>query len=288
MTDPLVISAPGIYDQIPAVVYHADPTPTPSLSSSIAKRLCLDSPRHAWYEHPRLSPQPVREERESFDIGTVAHALLLEQQTGVIVVDAPDWRTKAAREARDAAPATRRVALLARHWAAVQAMVGTAREQLDAQRDGGAAMFTDGRPEQTLIWQEEDIWCRARLDWLRPGGIDDYKTTDGSANPERWTRSLFFAGYDLQAAFYLRGLKAITGEDVTFRFAVQEIYPPYALSVIGLGPDALMLAEKKILYALEVWRRSLAENSWPGYPTRTCYATLSPVHEAWWLERELR
>ena len=68
---------------------------------------------------------------------------------------------------------------------------------------------------------------------------------------------MFQAGFDLQAAWYLRGLRQLTGlDDALFRFAVQETYPPYALSVIALGPDALMLAEKKCLYALEVWRAS--------------------------------
>jgi hypothetical protein len=141
-------------------------------------------------------------------------------------------------------------------------------------------MFTAGKPEQTLIWREDDVWCRARLDWLRPGAIDDYKTTGASANPDTWSRSLFFSGFDIQVAWYLRGLKALTREDATFRFAVQETSPPYVLSVVGLGPDAMVLAEKKCLYALEVWRASLTSDEWRGYPRRTCWATLPMAHEA--------
>jgi hypothetical protein len=175
-------------------------------------------------------------------------------------------------------------------------MVAAARAQLDRHRDGGAAMFTIGKPEQTLVWIEQltgdptaDVWCRARLDWLRPGAIDDYKTTSATANPETWTRTMFQAGFDLQAAWYLRGLRQLTGlDDALFRFAVQETYPPYALSVIGLGPDAMMLAEKKCLYALEVWRASRTSGDWVGYPRRTCFASLPMAHEAWWLEKECR
>jgi hypothetical protein len=183
-------------------------------------------------------------------------------------------------------------------------MVACARAQLAEHRDGAADMFTHGKPEQTLVWLDDDVWCRARLDWLRVdpvGGvgvdvldpvarvaIDDYKTTSASANPDTWTRTLFYGGTDIQVAWYLRGLKAITGADATFRFAVQETFAPYALSVIGLGPDALMLAEKKCRYAIEVWREARARNDWMGYPRRTCWATLPPVHEAWWLERECR
>jgi hypothetical protein len=282
-----MITAPGIYD-LPAAAYHADPCPEPSLSSSIVKRLCLASPLHAWYDHPRLNPAPVPNHSDRFDLGTAAHALLLEGTAAAIdAIDAKDWRTKAAQEQRDAAYAAGRVPLLARHWADVQAMVACARAQLAVHADGGAAMFTDGTPEQTIVWRDDDVWCRARLDWRRPGAIDDYKTAE-SANPEDWTRAMFRWGADIQVAWYLRGVAAVTGEDATFRFAVQETDPPYALSVIGLGPDALMLAEKKCLYALEQWREARERNDWVGYPRRTCYATLPMAHEAWWLEKELR
>ena len=206
------------------------------------------------------------------------------------IIDAKDYRTTAAKEARDAAYQAGHIPLLAARWADVQSMVACARTQLAAHTDGGADMFTNGQPEQTLIWKEDDVWCRARLDWLRPGAIDDYKTTpQGSANPDTWSRSLFFAGHDLQAAWYPARPESAHrhGCDVPV-CAAGTVYAPYALAVVGLGPDAMTLAEKKILYALEVWRASLATNKWAGYPRRTCWASLPMSHEAWWLEKELR
>jgi len=73
-----------------------------------------------------------------------------------------------------------------------------------------------------------------------------------------------------------------------FRFACQETYPPYALSVVALGPDALVLAEKKVLYALERWRECLTKDRWPAYPNRTAYASLPTWVESAWLEKEMR
>jgi hypothetical protein len=289
----MTIDAPGIYD-MPAAAYHADPCPAPSLSCSIAVKLCQASPAHARAAHPRLTPDAVEEKAEAFDLGTVAHALLLEgSDARVAVIDAKDFRTKAAQEARDAAYAAGQCPILAARWTDVQAMVAAARGQLDAHRDGGRAMFTSGKPEQTVIWQEAGgVWCRARLDYLRLAAdgpaVDDYKTTSGSANPEHWSRSLFDRGGDLQAAWYRRAVLHVTGVEPTFRYAVQETFPPYALSVISLGPDALLLAEKKCLYALEQWTRCLARNEWPSYPRETAYAGLPPWEEARWLERELR
>ena len=35
--------------------YHADPCPTPSLSSGIARVLWANTPMHAWFKHPRLN-----------------------------------------------------------------------------------------------------------------------------------------------------------------------------------------------------------------------------------------
>lgn len=281
-----VIDKPGIYD-ISAAEYHADPAPAPSLSSSIARELLSRSPRHARFAHPRLNPAATPEEADRFEIGTAAHALLLEGDASCVIVDAKDWRTNDAKAARQAAREVGKIALLAHQWANVQAMVAAAQDQLAAHQDPPRPL-TFGKPEQTLVWQEGETWCRARLDWLHDHGghVEDFKTTDGTANPDAWTRGpLYNMGYDVQAAFYLRGLRAI-GIEGTFRFVVQEVYPPYALSVIGLAPASLDLAERKVEWAIKAWTQCLKGDRWPGYPTRTCWADLPPWAEAQWMERQ--
>lgn len=282
------IDAPGIYD-IPAAVYYADPCPAPSLSSSIARELLSASPHHAWYAHPRLNTDSEFERAESdkFDLGTAAHAYLLEGETGFVIVDAPDWRTKSAQVKRAEARLAGKVPLLAERWADVQAMALAARRQA-ARHEDPPLPLTNGRPEPSLVWREGDVWCRARLDWLHADQrtIDDYKTSAALANPLSWTRTLFNMGYDVQAAFYLRGLRVLTGIDATFRFVVQENYPPFALAVIALGPEAQALAERKVERAIGLWRECRATGTWPGYPTRTCWADLPPWEATRWLERE--
>lgn len=283
---------PGIHDNIAAADYHADPCPEPSLSSSIAKLLCLQSPRHAWQAHARLNPAAVSADDERFDIGTAAHALLLEGDGGVEIIDAGDWRTKVAKEARDAARAKGKTPMLAGKWTAVQTMVASIREQLDRHTDGGQLMFLDGQRENTLVWKDEEfgVWCRARIDWWigRTEGcyIADLKTCE-DADPERCSRALFSSGYDVQAAFYMRGFAQVMEAESVFRFVFVEKEPPHCLSVVSLGPDALMLAEKRVRYALETWKRCLDSGEWPGWPDRTCYATLPPWVESQWLEKEM-
>lgn len=283
---------PGIHTMT-AEAYHADPCSVPSLSASMAHLLCTSSPAHARVAHPKLNPTFERHEEEKFDVGTVAHALLLQGEDVAVIVDAPDWRTKAAKEERDAARAAGQIPLLGKHWDAVRAMVAATRQQLD-KIEAAPALFTDGKPEQTLVWEEDGVMCRARIDWLHDdlSAIDDYKTTKASANPESWSRTLFGIGADMQVAFYLRGLAAVAGAAVAgmadFRYVVQETYPPYALSVVSLSPDVLALADAKVEWAIQLWKQSLASGEWPAYPTRVCFAELPPWEEVRWLAREER
>lgn len=281
----------GITDGLTADEYHNDPCEQPSLTSSIAKLLCYQSPAHAKAAHPRLNPTFERKTDEKFDVGTAVHALLLEGRNAVEVIPADDWRTAAAKEARDQARGDGRIPLLRKQWDEVENMLDALQAQL-AQLEVDPLPFTNGRPEQTLVWTEGwsggEITCRARLDWLHDGSpfVDDLKTTSRTADPDHWSRSLFGMGYDIQAAFYLRGLREETGQDAELRFVVAETSEPYAVSVIALAPDALALANQKVSYALELWGRCLSAGRWDGYPSRVCYAEAPSYEQMRWLERE--
>jgi hypothetical protein len=275
---------------LPADEYHADPCEQPSLSASIAHVICSQSPAHARAAHPKLNPDRVREESERFDVGNAAHTILLEGVDRLAVIDFPDWRTTAAKEARDQARADGRIPLLAKVLVEVDAMVGAVLEQLDAH-SATPALFKAGTPEQTLVWEEPGgVICRARLDWLRDDRktVDDLKTTSRSASPEAYSRALFGVGGDVQAAFYIRGVQELTGETPEFRWCIVETSPPYALSVVAPDPAVLTIGRKKVEFAIELWRRCLATNVWPAYSNEVAYAELPPWEEARWLEKELR
>jgi hypothetical protein len=109
-----------------------------------------------------------------------------------------------------------------------------------------------------------------------------------SANPERWAAStLFSMGYDIQDAWYMRGAKAVLSpREWDFRFIVQEVYPPYALSVIGVVPGILEIANQKIEEALSIWRQCMKTNTWPGYPPFTHYVELPPWLATQWEQRK--
>jgi len=283
-----VTLTPGIHDAIPSEHYHNGGTTTPSLSASIANLLITKSAAHARANHPTLNPNHKRKESDRFDIGTAAHALLLQGDNIIAIWDGDDWRKKDAQAFRDAARSQGRIPLLADQADDVRAIVSAARQQV-SYHTAQPALFTDGKPEQTLVWEDDHgVLCRARLDWLRDDyqAIDDYKTTSASADPDRWTRTMYGIGADVQVAFYERGVERLTGIRPVFRYAVQETYPPYALSVVDLAPSALELARDKVSMAIVRWARCLEEDAWPAYDQRVASIEAPTWEEMRWLERQ--
>lgn len=266
----------GIYT-LPAATYHADPCPAPSLSNSIANTILTRSPLHAWHEHPRLNSSFVRTHDTKFNVGTAAHALLLERRhDGIVIVDAPDWKTKAARERRDEAYANDQTPILSHQYDRIMSgMCLAAQTFIDTTELAG--IFQLGLAEQTVIWKEGDTWCRARPDLLSADRhiIVDYKTTE-NAEPEAFIRQIARMSYDLQAEWYVRGVKAVTGEEPVFVFLAQEISPPYACSLVSLSNAYRAIGQSKVSRALTLWMACTQSGKWPAYSTRIAYAEPRP------------
>jgi hypothetical protein len=276
----------GIHDGIPATGYRADAFDVgPTLSASIAHQLLTASPRHAWTNHPRLNPnyQPVSDDK--FDIGTCAHSILLEGIEVAEVVQADSWRTAWAKEARDEIRSRGKVPLLPKQWDELHAMVDAVAVQIQAL-DLDPIPLTDGKPEQTMVWSEDGVLCRARIDWLHSNGdVCDVKTTSRLA--VGWDRGpLFDHGCDVQASLYRRGLIALTGIEPKWTWLVIETQPPYGLIPYRLTAPVLALGDAKVDRALHLWRECLANDSWPLYPAEPVDAQLPPWVESRWLERE--
>ena len=278
---------------LPAEAYHADEVADgPTLSASIARIMVAKSPAHARAAHPKMNPllkPPTRDQQERFEMGLATHTLLLEgHANNVEVFTYKNWTTKAAQADREICRQHGQIPMLGDKWDEVEAMVDAVRTKL-AVRDYQPPLFTDGKAEQTLVWEDNGVLCKARFDWLRDDhtAIDDLKTA-ANANPEQLDRVIADKGYHVQAAFYLRGLKALSGADAEFRFCFVEKDPPHEVTVAQLAPSALELAETKVEWAIATWKRCLAEQRWPGYATDVCHIELPGWEEARWLAREAR
>lgn len=264
----------GIHHGMDEATYHADPCPAPSLSSGIIRAL-RRSPAHAYYAHPKLGAEPDTDSPAKDD-GVSLHQMLLGAGADLVPLDFPDWRTKAAQEARDDVRKAGAVPLL--------------RARYDALRRAAEAMrrampdLPPGSPEATLIWQEGPTWCRARVDWLPENPalpLYDIKTTGKSADPAEWQRQLV-AGYCIQAAWYLRGARALGLRPRDFVFLAAETAPPYGVSQLACAPSLMAYAEREIERAIAIWRRCLAADDWPGYPREIAYVDAP----GWLLERQ--
>lgn len=277
---------------ITAEQYHADQVgDRPSLSSGIAKLICTQSALHAWCAHPKLNPNWTADDSKERDFGTIVHALLLQGENVAAILDFDDYKKEAAREARAAARSSRKVPILRKDWQRVEPMLQACRIQLAAHKDAKNA-FTNGAPEVTLKWTEDNgVLCRARLDWLHADlrFFDDYKSRNGSANPDALEKTMLAESWDLQEAFYRRGIqKCYPDSNPVGRFIAQETSEPYALSVVQPGPDVRMMADKRIQQAIEIFGECLRTGKWPGYETKTRVTSLPVWMEKQLLEKEMR
>lgn len=274
---------PGIYD-IPAADYLRDPCPQPSLNASIAKILVDRTPWHAYTAHPKLNPRHKAQRSKAMDLGSAAHAVMLNDTRELRVIRARDYKGQAAQIARDMAYKNGTLPILESELEAVQAMVKSGREQL--LKTDAPAMFTNGKAEQTLIWKEQIaprrfIYCRIRVDWMpndygtnSAATFGDYKTTDVSADPEVFGGRYFYSmGYDTASAFYRRGIRKTLGlkYEPRFVFIAQEVEPPHALSVVDCDPVVAAEADLEVERAIQLFGECLHSGTWPGYPNSTCY-----------------
>jgi hypothetical protein len=265
-TEPVAtITEPGVYDLTDAE-YHADPIAGGSLSSTGGRRLLAPScpAKFRWLaDHPE-EYEPV------LNLGSAAHKLVLGAGRDLVVIDADNYRTNAARDARADAHALGLIPLLSHEHDQVVAMADALRAHPIAGR-----LYTAGagRPEQTLVWRDRrtGIWRRARVDWL-PDDVSgarmllaDYKTC-ASAEPDALEKAIHAHGYHMQGDWHLDGVYELgLARHAAFLLVCQEKTPPYVVTVMQLHPDTLLAGQVLNDHAIDVYRRCVATGRWPGY-----------------------
>lgn len=262
----------GFHIGVPADQYHADLCMVPSLSASVAKILLQESPRKAWFSHPKLNPDYRERHDDKFDIGTAAHSVLLESdQSKIVIVQADDWRTKAAKEQRFAARAQGKTALLERHHGAVMLMVKAAQEFIASSEI--AEDWADSDSEVTGICNEGSVWMRCRFDRIRKSRrwIGDYKSTE-DVSPEGFSRQIVRMGYHLQDAFYRRVTRNLGITGPRFAFLAQSVEPPHECSLHACDPSLIEIADAQVERAIGLWRQCVQTKNWPSYGGRIHYA----------------
>lgn len=279
-----LIGRPGVYD-LTHEQYHSDPCAIPSLSCSIAKILIRRSPRHAWQAHARFgnvgfTPNAV------MDDGSTMHAMLLGQAHLIEPVRAvygpkhknagkpvTDYMTDAAKAERDEIRGMGRIPILAHR---IPELLHCKREALSqiAEAEDGEGFAAPGRSEVCIVAREDDVLLRCLVDRLPDDHAlppYDVKCTELSAAPGGWDKRLQFE-YAYQDAFYRRviyGTRIIAPKPM--RFVVIELDPPHGVSIMAADPSLRELAEREVERSIQLWRRCMRENVWPGYSKKTIW-----------------
>jgi exodeoxyribonuclease VIII len=222
-----------IYKDIPNEDYHAGV----GISSSYIRRFG-QSQLHA-IEHKQESTPNLK-------FGTAAHALIVEGQEAfdkeVRVLTGSPY-TKAYKEEKAEYEEQGFIVLKEDDVNLIQSMKD------NMVYEGNAYLNAKGKvAEASIYWYEEDVLCKCRPDMLCPPlkepnsdnkiVIIDYKTTI-SCEPFSFNKSVKKYGYDMQAAWYRRGIQ-MAGYDVEdFVFIAQEKVHPYASKVFRITKEQM-------------------------------------------------
>lgn len=244
----------GIVTGLSDARYHAHPA-----LSSTGARLILESPaRFRWaQDHKRQS--------RAFDVGHAVHAKVLGVGATVEVLDFDDFRTKAAREARDAAYAAGLTPMLAKDMAPIDGMS----EAVLAHTQARAILEEIAGREVSIFAEIDGVPTRARFDIYGNGRGSDLKTAV-DASPKGFTRAVHTYGLHIQEAWYRAAHKAVTGTELdTFHFLVVEKTPPYLVGVYDLDVMWHDIGAEKAATARERWLQCTEAGVWPGYESQT-------------------
>lgn len=270
--------------------YHADPCASPSLSQSIAHTLITQSPRHAWLEHPRLGGKE-RTSTKAMDEGAILHKLLLGAGAEFEMVVADDWRTKAAKEARDVIVAGGKIPILGHNFEklmkAAERIYKNAADQ--GFPFGGRSELAIEFTDYTDQWKRDrEVLCRCRMDQVRADHVIYDVKKVRSANPKDIARCIVEYGYDMQKVAYTRAYEQLVPEALgrsDFVFLFCEIEPPYEVVAARLDGHHEEIGQRRWNRALALWDKLLTEGSfpWPGYAD----GAITLIPPQWVISQEL-
>ena len=283
-------SDPRLIEDMSFADYLGDPAPKPSVTAGILRELLTGTPRHVFERTPRLNAHATTENKTMFDLGSAAHALFVGHGAALDVITADNWRTNAAKDLRVAAYKAGHTPILEKEFARVKAMADAAEAQFGQHAEIGYLLPSMQR-EATILWNEIGVTNRCRPDFLYvppadtaldvlPPVIVHYKTTATRLNPTALPRFAAGQGWDLTAAHYGAGVRALTGHEPRQFFAVQENTPPYLGVVVELDRIFVACGDMCRELALGIWAKCLRENAWPGYPSGTLRLECPPWHES--------
>lgn len=154
-----------------------------------------------------------------------------------------------------------------------QLSTATAMRDAIAAHSKAGRLFTDGRAELSVYWRDDEtgVLCRCRPDWLRNDGVVVDLKTALDASRHGFEKSIDKWRYDVQAAFYLDGLRAAraAGADIpeprAFVFVAVEKTAPFAVGVYAIDAEAVEIGRREYRADLARYADCQATGKWPAY-----------------------
>lgn len=255
------ITKPGLVHDLDEKTYRAQHE---WLSVSSAKKL-LPPSCPAKYR----ATVGIEEHKPQFDVGKAFHVAVLGDGGEIVSAPFESWRSKEARDMRDAAHEAGAIPLLESEVETVLAMAAAVKAH-----DVAPLLFQSGTAEVSAFWVDEatGVQCKARFDFLpdKQAGrrlvVPDLKSAV-SADPREFAAAAARYGYVLQQIHYSNAIKHLgIDDDPAFVFVVVEKDAPYLVNV-GQFADAAdtRLSAVALDKALRLYRDCLAADHWPGW-----------------------
>jgi hypothetical protein len=217
-------------------------------------------------------------ETDAMRMGAALHTAVLEPHKWddeIAVEEKVDGRTKAGKEYRATfAEASAGKTILRADQAQ---LVLAAAASLRAHPHVETLLEQECLIEHEISWTDEitGAKCRGRPDLVIPslGIVADVKSCrDASATP--FVRSVAAMYYDIQAAYYIDGLRANGIKVDTWLWLAIEIVPPYLCAVYQINELDLVSAQAQYRRDLRVFQHCCDLDDWPGLDSSVQEITL--------------
>ena len=262
------------FDEITDAEYHAEP-----YGDSMSSHKLLDFMRDPAIYWAYREGVLVDEDKPHYAFGRAAHCYILEGSENFDdryhVSDGPinektgrpfgrDTQKFAAfleevrQDGREFVTVDEKRSIEAMYWSAVGHTVAR-------------NLFNVGAPEVVIRGTENGVALKGRLDWLDSahGRIVDLKTCD---DLDRFAKTVFEYGYNIQAAFYRRLVRLLTGHNYGVYVVAVEKKQPFRTGVWEFAQTTLYDADEKIGELLADFRNRFHIGNWSSK-----YDTLSVI-----------
>ena len=224
-----------------------------------------DMPNGEYHSHPSISSSDVKlvaskslahwkakvyKDSSAFALGSAAHAMVLEPEKKLVIRGPEDRRGNKWKADKLAADLEGKILLTEGDYDLAEKIAeatishpAVARYLADPSFVAEASFFA------TDEITGANIKCRPDGYLQSSGVVFDIKTTR-DASPGGFPREIRSYNYDMQAAFYLRCMRAAGYDAKAFIFVAVEKEAPHAVCLHQLTEEYLLAADMRVTYAL--------------------------------------